>query len=99
MNKTIFTIDQLAEIITPIARKYELNAVYIFGSYARGEATPESDIDVLIDKDGTKTKGLYKTIALQNDLEEATGKHVDLVTANALKQRITLERMPCFIAT
>ena len=45
----IYTIDELKQKIVPIAARYNLPAVYLFGSYARNEATEESDVDILID--------------------------------------------------
>lgn len=48
----IYTVEEIRRCITPIAVRYRLNGVYLFGPYARGEATDESDIDLLID---TKT--------------------------------------------
>lgn len=45
----IYTAEEIRRCITPIAVRYRLKAVYLFGSYARGEATDESDIDLLID--------------------------------------------------
>ena len=49
----IYTIDELREIVAPIARKYGLRAAYLFGSYARNEATENSDVDILIDRTGS----------------------------------------------
>jgi predicted nucleotidyltransferase len=49
LNK-IYTIDELKEIIVPIAEKHGLKRVWIFGSYARGEAAAESDVDILVEK-------------------------------------------------
>lgn len=45
----IFTVEEIRRRITPVAVRYRLKAVYLFGSYARGEATDESDVDLLID--------------------------------------------------
>ena len=45
----IYTEEEIRLCITPVAVRYRLKAVYLFGSYARGEATDESDIDLLID--------------------------------------------------
>lgn len=45
----IYTAEEIRRGITPVAVRYRLKAVYLFGSYARGEATDESDIDLLID--------------------------------------------------
>ncbi len=52
----IYTISELQRIITPIAQKYHLRAVYLFGSYARGTATENSDIDLLIDTEGASVR-------------------------------------------
>ena len=48
MSGTEITIDEIIGVIKPLAEKYHIKDVYIFGSYARGEATQNSDIDFLI---------------------------------------------------
>ncbi len=55
----------------------------VFGSLARGDATPASDIDVLVEFD--RPVGLFEFIRLKNYLEELTGRRVDLVTPDALR--------------
>lgn len=92
----IYTIDDLKRKIAPIAVKYSLPAVYVFGSYARGEATDTSDIDVLIDKKGSKVVSLFDMGGLYNDLNESLGKGIDLVTLDALEQEDTKRRTPWF---
>ena len=87
MNNTIYTIDEIKRRITPVAQKYNLAAVYLFGSYARGEATPESDVDLLVDLTGSTVKGLIFG-SLYNDLEEALGINIDLITVACLNQPI-----------
>ena len=79
-----YTIDEIKEIIAPIAQKYEIPAVFLFGSYARGEATEDSDIDLLVDLTGSKVRGIQFG-ALYNDLEEALSARVDLVTTRSLE--------------
>ena len=46
MTDKIYTIEELREIITPIAIQHNVEKVYLFGSYARGEATENSDVDL-----------------------------------------------------
>lgn len=60
MTDKIYTIDEICEKVQPIAEKYKLIRVSLFGSYARGEATAESDIDLYIQasKDSYKLDSL-----------------------------------------
>ncbi len=78
MQDIIYTVDEIREIVSPIAQKYGVAALYLFGSYARGEATVESDIDFLMD--GGEIRSLYQLSAFRLDLEDALGKQVDLLT-------------------
>lgn len=83
----IYTIEKLADIISPIAEKYQLPAIYLFGSYARGTATETSDIDLLVDTTGTSLTSLLSLGALYCELEEALKKPIDLVTVSSLQQK------------
>ena len=83
----IYTVSEIQRIITPIARKYHLRAVYLFGSYARGTPTENSDVDLLIDTEGSAVKSLLALAAIYCEMEEALHKHVDLLTVSALKQK------------
>ena len=55
----------------------------LFGSYARGAATPYSDIDLCVD--AAALRGLFALAGLRADLEEALNKELDLITVNSLK--------------
>jgi predicted nucleotidyltransferase len=55
----------------------------LFGSVVRGEATPESDVDILV-QFAPGTKSFERFLALSELLESHLGRHVDLVTAEAL---------------
>ena len=83
----IYTQDQIRQIVAPIAEKYHLKAVFLFGSYARGDATENSDVDLLVDTTGTSLKSLLSLGALYCDLEAALGKPIDLVTVSTLEQK------------
>lgn len=72
--------------IVPVARKYNLHAVYLFGSYARGEATADSDVDLLVDLAGTGLNSLLKLGGLYNELEEALAAPIDLITVDSLEE-------------
>lgn len=58
--------------------------VGIFGSYARGENTPDSDLDVLIELDYSNQINLLDLVRVEQDLTEALGIPVDLVTDKSL---------------
>ena len=80
-----YTVDEIRRRVAPVAEKYKLAAVYLFGSYARGEATADSDVDLLVDLTNSNVRGIVLG-GLYNDLEEALGVTVDLVTVASLEQ-------------
>ena len=82
----IYSIEQIEGIIAPIAEKYRIPAVYLFGSYARGTQNEGSDIDFLVDTKGTELKGLFALGGLYSELEEAFQVPVDMVTLNSVEQ-------------
>lgn len=77
----IYTLDQLRSIAAPIAASYGVKRLSLFGSYARGEATENSDIDVIIDR-GDMSSG-WTIGGLYADLCDAFGKELDLVTTTS----------------
>lgn len=93
----VYTIDELRKIITPVTKKYGIPAVYIFGSYARNEATDQSDVDVLIDRTGSTIRSMYDLGGLYEELREHIGKEIDLVTTQTLAQDSTRRRTPLFV--
>ena len=93
----IYTIAELRERILPITQKYKIPAVYLFGSYARNEATDKSDVDILIDREGSTIRGLFDLGGLYTELRESVGKEIDLVTLQTLHQESTKNRTPWFV--
>jgi predicted nucleotidyltransferase len=91
----IYTTDEIRQKIIPIAEKYQLQRVYVFGSYARNEATDTSDVDVLVDTTGSIVQG-WIIGGLYNDLCETFGDEIDLITTNALTQDEGQDRTPWF---
>lgn len=84
------TLDDFKQVLSqskPLLREqYQLTRLGVFGSYARGEQTAESDLDILIDYDKAPT--LFQLVELRDYLSEQVGLKVDLVTKNGLKSRI-----------
>jgi len=79
----------LGSKVTPILRPY-VNRISVFGSYARGDATAKSDIDLLIALKPAETRpilGLFEFIKLEETLAKKLGCEVDLVTEEGLNPR------------
>lgn len=73
-------------IVLPYLHRYGVTKADVFGSVARGDATQQSDIDLLIQL--PKKASLLDYIGLKQDLEEALGRPVDLVEYEAIKPRL-----------
>lgn len=82
----IYSLDDIIRRITPVVQTYGIRSVYLFGSYARNEATEQSDIDLLVDTSGTALRSLFSLGQLYCDLEKALGKKIDLITMSSLEQ-------------
>ena len=82
----IYSIEQIREILIPIAEKHRLKAVFLFGSYARGTANENSDVDLIVDTEGTDLDTLFKLGGLYDELSQALNKEVDLITVSSLEQ-------------
>lgn len=87
MSKDVETIrHQLQQQLPDIEQRYRVNYLGIFGSYVREEATPESDLDILVDF--SVPPSLFQFVRLKNELSELLGIPVDLVMKSALKPKI-----------
>lgn len=76
MSKDVLTLEMIADTVKPIAAKYQVEAIYLFGSYAREEATAESDLDFLVFGGESFRKTFI--FALAEDLRKAFNKAVDV---------------------
>jgi hypothetical protein len=87
--------DKRDQILETAARHGAYN-VRVFGSTARGEAGPESDVDLLVDVGPTHSRWFPAGLIL--DLEELLGREVDVVTEDALhwyiRDRVLAEAVP-----
>ena len=72
-------IEELKKKVAPIARDYGVKSVYLFGSFARGDADENSDYDVYIEKG--KIVGFFKLMSFENALKAALQRSVDIVTS------------------
>ncbi|MBQ7501498.1 nucleotidyltransferase domain-containing protein [bacterium] len=78
------SINELKQVITPLAQQYGAERIFLFGSYARGEATEHSDIDLRIDKGAIRGLQFASLIA---ELEDVLGKKVDLISTKGMDSR------------
>ena len=75
--------------LAEICRRYHVKELSVFGSAARGELRPESDIDLLVDFLPDARIGLFELWDLGEELERLLGRRVDLVPKGGLKKLIT----------
>ena len=69
-----------------LRQRFGVKSLAVFGSVARGEARPDSDVDILVEFEGRATFDRY--MGLKFFLEDLLGRRVDLVTRKALKPRM-----------
>lgn len=75
LDKKILSFEEIQKIVKPLAKKYRADKVYLFGSYARGEATSESDLDFLVC--GGKDFKPTNIFALAEEFYESFNKKID----------------------
>ncbi len=84
MGSKPLTIEAIKKAVHQTAEKYGVDKIYLFGSYARGEATLESDIDLHIEKG--RIADLIALSEFQIELESTLETHVDLLTTGSLDE-------------
>ncbi len=84
MMSRIYTIDEIRGIAGEIAKRHGVDRMFLFGSYARGDAKAGSDLDFRIDNG--RVCGLFALGGLYADLEDAFGTPIDLLTTNSLNE-------------
>ena len=76
MENSVFTLENITSLVKPLAEKYHVKEIYLFGSYARGEADENSDLDFLVF--GGEEFKLTSVLALGEELREVLKKNVDI---------------------
>ena len=77
IRPNVLTIKEIKTRIKPIIEKHQIKDVYLFGSYSRGEAKPNSDVDIYCSSGDIKT--LYDEVSFVEELKEVLNKEVDVV--------------------
>ena len=90
------TTQTIARMVRRLARRFKPEQIILFGSHARGEAGPDSDVDFLVDMEPGRS--LLDIGELMLDLRDLLGRKVDLVTEASLywllRRRILREARP-----
>ena len=76
-----YSIDELRQIIAPIAQEHGVESVSVFGSYSKGAASAGSDVDLKIEKG--RLRSLFQLSGFRLAVEDALKLPVDLVTSEA----------------
>ncbi len=85
--------DNTRMLLIEFCESHGVNSLYIFGSYARNEATPSSDMDLLVEFNEKLQLSYLDVLKLKQELELITGTHIDLLEQNALKNPVRRKRI------
>ncbi|MBF0609121.1 MAG: nucleotidyltransferase family protein [Candidatus Magnetobacterium sp. LHC-1] len=77
---------EIEERIISVLRQHNATMIGLFGSYARGQETPDSDIDILVSF--SNSKSLLELVAIERELVESINHKVDLLTEHAISPYI-----------
>lgn len=77
---------EIAETIRAVLIRYGAERISVFGSFARGEERPDSDIDIIVRF--RNPKSLLELIRIEEELREKTARNVDLLTEKAISPHI-----------
>ena len=81
----MLTIEEIKAAVTKVGKKYDIKSAYLFGSYAKGDATDSSDVDIIIEKGDLQTYDAY--CGMKFAIEDELGTDVDLLTMEGVKPR------------
>ena len=82
----MMSIEEIKEKVAPILEKWGVRRASVFGSYARGDAEDDSDVDILVEL--SEDMSLLDFVGLKLEIEDAIGKKVDLVEFGTIKPSI-----------
>ena len=83
----MLTIAQIKKAVTPICERYGVKKMWLFGSYARGEADEKSDVDLIVDSgDSPKLRG-FAWGGLYADIHDALGVKLDVLSRHGTHKK------------
>lgn len=87
-TKRVLSLKEIRDKAIPLAKENGTGDLYLFGSYARGEATQTSDVDFHVDPGEAQGLDFF---GFQIDLEEILGKQVDLISTSSMDEKFREE--------
>ncbi|EPH93296.1 nucleotidyltransferase domain protein [Enterococcus faecalis 06-MB-DW-09] len=93
----IYTIEEIQSVIKPVCEAYKIHEVYLFGSYARGEADEQSDLDFVVDTVDSNIVSLLDKMAFKSQLENLLDKEIDVILKSSLDNPSNRKRNPFFL--
>lgn len=84
MKGSVITLENITALVKPLTKKYHVKKIYLFGSYARGEADENSELDFLVF--GGEGFKLTSILALGEELREVLNKKVDIFEIREVNQ-------------
>ncbi|MEM7531415.1 MAG: nucleotidyltransferase family protein [Chloroflexota bacterium] len=87
------TLDTIKTIAIPACHKYDVKWLDIFGSFARGSETPQSDIDSLVEFENPHIRSAKRFFGLLHYFEDALNRKIDLLTTHSLKNPYFRDRV------
>lgn len=88
MTNTIYTTEQIQQILFPVFKNYNVKKAVLFGSYAKGLAKANSDVDIFVDS-GLKGLAFY---GLLEDVVTSLDKNVDLLDSRQIEPLSEVDR-------
>ena len=78
----MLSLEEIKNAVSVVCKKYDVDRAYLFGSYSRGEADEDSDVDIRIDskKRNPKLKSLLQLCGFECDLEDILHKKIQVIT-------------------
>ncbi len=84
--------EKIKQVVQEYFKDKPVNKVYLFGSYARGDAEEDSDVDLIVEIDDSKKRlSLFDFLGLQLGLENYLNKKVDLVESHLFFPRVKIQ--------
>ena len=91
MEKKIYTLEEIKERLSDVFKAHDVKKAYVFGSYSKGCACEDSDVDLYVDSD---LHG-FRFIELIEDVREALGKDVDVFSTRQIDKGTPIESEIC----